>query len=174
MARAGELPEEIPLRSVFVESIEELGYEPPVVRLRITCGAGTYIRSIARDLGDKLGCGGCLKSLVREGAGALRIDNSTTLEQLQEAVADDKLTDILIAPPAALPLPKINIDAEQTFKLKRGQSCELSPEEVRQAAEHVVALYEGKIVAVCRWGSGPGDASVRIQPEVVLADGQTG
>ncbi len=173
MARAGETPESIPVRSVFVAAIEELGYAPPVVRVRITCGPGTYIRSIARDLGEKLGCGGCLQALVREQAGPFRIENSLTLEDLQAAVSENRLAQVLDPPQRAITLSQIQVPGEQALKLRLGQPVEISLAEVPAGQEHIVAMFDDKIVAICRWDSEAGVASVKIQPEVVLADGQT-
>lgn len=173
LARAGQTVESMPLRPVSVYSIEELGYIPPIVKLRITCGAGTYIRSIARDLGDELECGGCLSSLIREQAGPFRISNSVSLEDLQLAADQSRLSELVSPPESALKLNRVDVDSAQALKLRLGQSLELSTAEVPASQEHVVALYENKLVAVCRWGSEAGSSSVRIQPEVVLADGQT-
>lgn len=171
MAREGKTPDEIPVRSVFVERIEELAYEPPVLTVRIACGAGTYIRSIARDLGDKLGVGGCLQALLREQAGPFRIEHSIDIDELEQAVREDRLKSILTSPPDALTLPSVSVDSERAGRLIHGQSMELTTDEVQLNGEHVVVLNDNKIVAICRVSSASTAGSVRIQPEVVLADG---
>lgn len=168
LARAGATAEDVEVapRAVHVESIDELGYEPPVVRVRIACGAGTYIRSIARDLGVRLGCGGALQSLVREQAGPFKIESAVTLDEL----ADGSLSRHLLPPQIALTLDRIDVTEEQARKLSMGQSITA---EVPQRQQYVVAMYNLNIVAVGR--TEPADsASVKIQPEVVLFDGQQG
>ena len=82
LARGGNLVELEP-RTVTVYSIEVISYEWPLLRLRIDCGRGTYIRSIARDLGAALDVGGYLTELRRTRIGPFTIDTSVTLEKLQ-------------------------------------------------------------------------------------------
>jgi tRNA pseudouridine55 synthase len=81
MARKGE-PVELSPRAVEVYRLELVAYEWPVLRLRIECGRGTYIRSIARDIGEALGVGGYLVELRRTRVGAYRVEESVTLEAL--------------------------------------------------------------------------------------------
>lgn len=81
LARKGHDVELQP-RTVNVYAIELLGYEWPLVRLRIDCGRGTYIRAIARDLGEALGVGGHLTALVRTRVGEFSIANAAELNQL--------------------------------------------------------------------------------------------
>jgi tRNA pseudouridine55 synthase len=81
LARRGEAVELQP-RTVHVYGIELLEYQWPHVRLRIDCGRGTYIRSIARDLGEALGTGGYLTALRRTRVGPFAIEAAVTLEKL--------------------------------------------------------------------------------------------
>jgi tRNA pseudouridine55 synthase len=81
MARRGE-EVTLPPRPVTVHAIEVLNYEWPTIELRIDCGKGTYIRSIARDLGVALGTGGRLTALRRTAVGDLTIDRARTLATL--------------------------------------------------------------------------------------------
>ncbi len=77
-ARKGE-DVEIPARTVHVEHIELLGYEYPNLSVRVDCGRGTYVRSLARDIGKMLGTGGHLASLVRTAIGPYRIEGANDL-----------------------------------------------------------------------------------------------
>ena len=77
--RAGEVFEMRP-REVRVYRIDTLGYDWPLLRLRIECGRGTYVRSIARDLGADLGCGGYLTELRRTRIGDFDVAQSLRLE----------------------------------------------------------------------------------------------
>lgn len=75
-------------RTVNIHGIELLEFNWPFARLRIDCGRGTYIRSIARDMGETLGVGGYLRQLRRTGIGEFAIENSVSLNQLtSESVA---------------------------------------------------------------------------------------
>jgi tRNA pseudouridine55 synthase len=67
-------------RPVLVESIQLVNYDWPLLELEIDCGKGTYIRSIARDLGQKLGCGGLVQTLRRTRVGLFRVENSISLD----------------------------------------------------------------------------------------------
>jgi tRNA pseudouridine55 synthase len=69
-------------RAVQIHSIDLLEYEWPLLRIRVSCGRGTYIRSLARDLGEMLGVGGYVTSLQRTRIGEFSIEQSVTLTQL--------------------------------------------------------------------------------------------
>jgi tRNA pseudouridine55 synthase len=88
LARSGETNAtvEVPTREVQIDSIEILNWTPgdfPEVEVQIACGGGTYIRSIARDLGDKLGTKGVLVWLERNASCGFQLANSITLEELE-------------------------------------------------------------------------------------------
>ena len=69
-------------RAVVVYSLEVVEYAWPTVRLRVECGRGTYIRAIARDLGDALGVGGYLLELRRTFVGRFRVEDAVALEKI--------------------------------------------------------------------------------------------
>jgi tRNA pseudouridine55 synthase len=187
LARKGEAPEHIEPRQVTVHKIEFLDYAAPFLSLRITCSAGTYIRSIARDLGALLGCGGTLSKLKREQAGPFAIDKSFLLSEVEEHAARGDVSKLLISPQDVLDLTKVEIDQHQKNLLNLGQAVLIdetflagdanaaTASEIRNTGEpverHVLALHEGSIVAVCRTGETI-DSFVRIQPEVVVVHGE--
>ena len=82
-------------RRVNIDRIELLDFGPPYIKLVIVCSKGTYIRSLARDLGEKLGCGAFLKDLVRSAYGPFQAGQSMSIESLQNAVAADQLASML-------------------------------------------------------------------------------
>jgi tRNA pseudouridine55 synthase len=72
-------------RTVKVHRLELLDWQPPVFTIEVECGKGTYIRSLADDLGQALGCGAFLKSLVRTRCGVFSIEDAIGMPQLEEA-----------------------------------------------------------------------------------------
>ncbi len=206
LARKGEKPEKIPQREVIVHSIDLLDYRIdeelglPVLSLRIHCSTGTYIRSIARDLGELLGSCACLFSLKREKAGPFWIESSLTLEELKHLAIETKLQEAFLKPDELIKLPRVELEREQARRLSHGQQVQLDsvffsfPESsiVFSGSEfYVLALEADKLLAVC---SLPQFASlsdgqkqdflktltekskdesfiVDLKPELVLADG---
>jgi tRNA pseudouridine55 synthase len=94
--RRGE-PIDLPARNVEVHSIELEKYEPPLALVRIVCGKGTYIRSIAHDLGQQLRCGAHLKSLERTRVGPFHIADAVEIEVLRGRAVEGTASDVLIA-----------------------------------------------------------------------------
>jgi len=90
LARRGEAVA-LPTRRVRVDAIEVTGYGWPWLSLTITCGKGTYIRSLARDLGVKLGTGGHLASLRRTAVGRYTIEMAVGIERLEEPILQGDL-----------------------------------------------------------------------------------
>jgi len=83
LARKGK-PAELKARTVQVYAVELVEYAWPMVRLRIDCGRGTYIRAMARDLGEVLKVGGYLTELRRTRVGDYRVESAVTMERLNE------------------------------------------------------------------------------------------
>jgi tRNA pseudouridine55 synthase len=84
LARAG-IKVERKSRLAKVHHLELINWQPPVATVSVECGKGTYIRSLAHDLGQSLGCGAHLKSLVRTRCGPFNIEDALTIPQLEEA-----------------------------------------------------------------------------------------
>ena len=127
-ARRGESID-VSEREVEVRSIELLAVSDAKVGLRITCGSGTYIRSIVRDLGEVLGCGAHLSSLRRlwvEPFTQLRMHTLEELRQLLEERGEEELDGVLLPIDAALiHWPRIALDPQQALALGRGQAVQL-------------------------------------------------
>lgn len=81
-------------RPVRVDAIERLSYDWPMLELRITCGKGTYIRSIARDLGKLLGTGGYLTALRRTAVGSYTVGMAYPVEKLKDGLTQEDLLPI--------------------------------------------------------------------------------
>jgi tRNA pseudouridine55 synthase len=109
---------------VTIEAIEvvEVSLRDAVIDVRVDlrCGPGTYVRSLARDLGDRLGVGGHLHALRRTEAAGLRVDDSVTPEELEAAADEGRFTDHLLAVGALLPLPAVVLDADAAWKFVHG------------------------------------------------------
>ena len=88
-ARAG-VEVEIKRSKITIHEIEVLEFELPRVRLRIKCSKGTYIRSIARDLGEALNSGAHLTGLRRTRSGNFRVEEALTLENVEKIISEMK------------------------------------------------------------------------------------
>lgn len=120
LARAGEAVE-VPLRRVAVYELRLLEFVPgdeATALVNVVCSKGTYIRSLAGMIGERLGCGAFLSMLLRTRVGAHTIEQAATLEEL---AADPRAH--LIGIPAALPeLPQVHVSEAQAAALRQGQS----------------------------------------------------
>ncbi|AFZ47382.1 tRNA pseudouridine synthase B [Cyanobacterium stanieri PCC 7202] len=132
LARQGK-DVDIPSRQVEIFKIEVVNWwsgDFPELELDIVCGSGTYIRAIARDLGEKVGTGATLANLVRTLSCTLDIDHSINLESLEQQKNNNQLT--LIPPDLPLShLPKISFDEEESIRWKQGQKL-IFPEDHSQ------------------------------------------
>jgi tRNA pseudouridine55 synthase len=91
MARRGEAVE-LAARPIRIDEIEVVSYEWPTLVIRVTCGKGTYIRSLGRDIGSEMGVGGVLTALRRTRVGRFSIEDSLTLEALPDPMDPWSLT----------------------------------------------------------------------------------
>ncbi|NYI18137.1 tRNA pseudouridine55 synthase [Xanthomonas arboricola] len=121
-ARRGDVIE-APVREVEVQAIEVLGYGAPRLQLRVTCGSGTYIRSLARDLGEVLGCGAHIASLRRRWVEPFRAPQMITLEQLAAALEmGTRAQDLLLPIQAGLAdFAQITLDEAHAARFRMGQ-----------------------------------------------------
>ena len=99
-ARAGE-PIELPERTVTIQRLEIVGWDDgdpgrPAAVLEVDCSAGTYVRSLARDLGELLGTGAYLGTLVRTASGAFRLGDALELDAVRSRAADGELQAVLL------------------------------------------------------------------------------
>ena len=104
LARRGEEVERAP-RRVTISLLELTSLGPETIGLRIRCSKGTYIRTLAHDLGRALGCGGCLEALRRTAVGPFRIEEATTLARLLEESREALAKRIIL--PAEMEEPSI-------------------------------------------------------------------
>lgn len=95
LAREGKTVERKP-RTVHFYEIEIKKIELPYIRFSITCSKGTYIRTLCHDIGQKLGCGGCMEELIRTRSGNFDLEDSMTLAQVEEAVKNGTIENRVI------------------------------------------------------------------------------
>lgn len=127
LARKGVVIERTP-REIEVERIELLRYDPEQRegKLDIYCGKGTYIRTIINDIGEKLGCGGIMTSLVRTGSGGFGLGDCYTLEEVQKARDEDRLGELILPVERVFAkLPKLRLGEAQTRMYRNGVKLDL-------------------------------------------------
>ncbi len=128
LARRGDDPKPR-AREVEVYEARLLDFVPgsdAVARVEIRCGSGTYLRSIARDLGRNLGVGGYLGRLVRTAYGGLTIDSSVGIAELATAA---HVRDRLLPPEVILPdMERVRLNVEQEAMVRQGRSVRVLPE----------------------------------------------
>ncbi len=108
---------------VTVHEVVLLGVDLPDVRFSVRCGSGTYIRSLARDLGQRLGVGAHLTALCRTSVGAFALDEALALDDLE---SPELVRSAAVEPIAALAhLPSISVDDEVAQRLRHGQRVRL-------------------------------------------------
>lgn len=137
-ARRGEAVEPA-ARTVVVHALQLVSWEPPDARFRATVSAGTYLRSLARDVGAALGCGGHLVALTRTRVGPF---------ELAEAVAAEAVTPADARDPAVLAagLPRRELEAGEREAVRHGRPV---PRHDEPSATGSVALFaEGALVAI--------------------------
>ncbi len=128
LARQGKVVERQP-RAVKILSLEilEINNEipNPTVKFNVACSKGTYIRTLCKDIGEKLGCGGAMSDLVRTRAGGFTVDKAVKLGDFKALVADGELHKILIPPEEMLSLKKAYAQPETTRILYNGGKIRL-------------------------------------------------
>lgn len=96
LARAGKEVERR-ARPVVIHEIEILELNLPVVKMRVMCSKGTYIRTLCHDIGERLGCGGAMQGLVRTRVGGFALEDAVTLEELEKLRDEGRVEEILVA-----------------------------------------------------------------------------
>jgi tRNA pseudouridine55 synthase len=123
LARRGEQVARAP-RRVRISLLELTGREGTTLGLRVICSKGTYIRVLAEDIGEALGCGAHLSGLRRTASGPFRIEQAATLEMLEDPAERARR---LLALPALLEgLPHAELGAADETRLRQGQTLQFS------------------------------------------------
>jgi tRNA pseudouridine55 synthase len=168
-ARAGEdvAMEARPITIYQLEIINWQPSQPPTLTLAIECSKGTYIRSLAYDLGEQAGCGAYLGGLVRTRSGPFSLAESITLEHLAEAAAQGLIEQFLFPADKALEhYPSLILDEAMTERVKHGNAFQLEEKPDAVSEQGLARVYDdtGKFVAIAEW-----DAERRVwQPAKVF------
>jgi tRNA pseudouridine55 synthase len=109
-------------RFITIHSITLNSFEQDVASITVTCTKGTYIRTLAEDIGKKLGCGAHLIGLRRTQTANYQITKSITLEQFEAMSEAQRIAALLPPDSAVLALPAMILDEDSTFYLQRGQA----------------------------------------------------
>jgi tRNA pseudouridine55 synthase len=137
--------------TVVVARIDLVEYAPPELVFRVTVSAGTYVRALARDLGERLGVGAHLTGLRRESIGALRVEDAVRLAEVDPSA---------VRPARAVlgHLPAVELDEPGRVAVSHGRAVPADAD----AQGDVALVHEGELVAVARAGDG------WFRPSVVL------
>jgi tRNA pseudouridine55 synthase len=141
LARAGKAIEP-KFREIQIYSLELLSWQHPYLELRVHCSKGTYVRTLAEDIGKALGVGAHLSYLQREQTGPFTLADSVSLEQLTACVAvgPNTVSQLLVPMDKALQhLPRVELDELKTLRLRQGQVVLLESDDAGE--ESVVRIY---------------------------------
>lgn len=130
-ARAG-VTVAAPSREIEIRGFSLLAWQPPRLSFRVECSRGTYVRSLAADLGEKLGCGGRIWSLRREASGPFELDQALTLEDLQEILQSERELPLLSPLEALRHLPRLRLNDQQAAGVGDGVCPRLAPEQYQE------------------------------------------
>lgn len=143
-------PVELKPVAVTIHSLELVSLEGTDAHLIVRCSAGTYMRSIAHDLGQTLGCGAFLYRLRRIASGDFTLHQARSLEELERLKAEERLNEALVPPAELLPaFPSETVDALTASQIRQGRDFRVSPFRVRAGTRYVKAVtQQGELIAI--------------------------
>jgi tRNA pseudouridine55 synthase len=125
LARRGQEVERA-ARKVRISTLEQIDAAGDKLVLRVVCSKGTYIRVLAQDIGEALGCGAHLSALRRTGSGRFRVDHALTLEALQAMGAEQRRSRLVSLGALLDGLPQARLAAADELRLRQGQALKIS------------------------------------------------
>lgn len=152
LAREGQTVER-KARSVHFYEITVLDMNLPLVRMSVTCSKGTYIRTLCNDIGEKLGCGAAMESLLRTKVGRFTLEDSYTLSQVEEAVRNGNVRDLIYPVEEVLAeYPRINCTGEGDKLLLNGNPLPKSMMEAEHEGGWLrMCTSSGDFVGIYQW-----------------------
>jgi len=148
LARAG-IPIKLKPRQVEIMNLQLISYSPPLIKINVDCSKGTYIRSLAHDLGQYLGCGAHLKNLTRLRCGPFSIKNALSLSQIENSFRKDTWKEFLHSVDSPLSNWKaVIVDKKNELVIRNGRSLPLN--EILLPSEKYCRAYnlDGNFIAV--------------------------
>jgi tRNA pseudouridine55 synthase len=141
---------ELPPVRVHIYELTVLELNGSEARLRVHCSGGTYMRSIAHDLGQALGCGAHLTELRRLLSGEFEIEQARTIPQLEALAAEDRLVDAFVTPEKMLPaFPSVFVDDVTAAHVRHGRNFPASPFRAGGPSKYVKAVTRaGDLIAI--------------------------
>jgi tRNA pseudouridine55 synthase len=119
LARRGEEVDRA-ARGVLIREVRMHHYAPPEIGIEVRCSPGTYVRTLAHDLGQQLGCGAHLSGLRRTYSHPFALAQARTPEECEALLASGSLEALLVAPDVALGLPRVSLTATQVRRVANG------------------------------------------------------
>jgi tRNA pseudouridine55 synthase len=170
LARAGIDPQRDP-RQVTIHRVDLLAWNPPELTIEVTCSPGTYIRALARDLGERLSCGGHLTGLTRLASGHFTLEHARGLAEVEAAIADGRAAELLLPMDEALrDMEMLTVDAEAERRIRHGQQIAVLPvTDTDSMPLRRAYSATGEILAILAYDQRTG----RWQPRKVFATCQT-
>jgi tRNA pseudouridine55 synthase len=151
LARAGVEIERKP-RRITIHRLDLEAYRPPVMVIYVECSKGTYIRSLAHDLGAALGTGAYLDALVRTQHGPFTLEGATTLEGLEEAFREGTWQESLYLPEFILAAWETHIASPEEAKaITQGKPLQLPPPQLGARDSIVAKTDAGELLAILSW-----------------------
>ena len=145
--------------TVRISRIDIEEFSPPELHLTVSCSKGTYIRTLADDIGRELGCGAYLAGLRRTAAGPVRVDECVTLPRLESIGSVEELQPYLMDPNRLLrDLPRLNLNAAQAgFFIHGNAVADVEDTDALESGRLVRALHpEGVLLGIGRWRADDG------------------
>jgi tRNA pseudouridine55 synthase len=136
---------------VEITELDLLGIRLPKLAIRVTCSAGTYMRSLAHDLGQKLGCGAVLVALRRTHVGHFDVADARTLDDLGELAVAGEMQKAILPSSSLLPnMPSQYVDDLTVTQIRQGREFRTSPFVVKPGTPMVKALSQssGELIAI--------------------------
>lgn len=153
LAREGKTVER-KARTVQIHNVTILKMDLPRVELEVSCSKGTYIRTLCQDIGERLGCGGCMESLIRTASGAFRIEDSHRLEEIQRMKDAGALDSFLIPVDAVFEgYREVRIGQELDARLKNGNPFSINGIQEALNDQECVRVYDsaGNFAAIYKY-----------------------
>ena len=155
-ARAG-IAFDLPARAINIYEIKVVSVKVPFVNISVRCSKGTYIRSLARDIGAALGCGAHLSALRRTHAGPLSKDQAHSIEHLEAMTLDERRACLLPVDTLLNSVTRVDLSEADATRFCHGQRIRLNTDQIdlEQDAEQSVRVYNGpQLLGLARFNAG--------------------